>query len=325
MRELPELRFAEEVLVFLLDKQIGQMTRVPDRSLRYVLAGAVLMDLALEDRIDTDVERLVLVDPTPVGDDLLDPSLAMIAEDDETRDAAQWVERIARSEIVGNVWKGAIDRLIERRILEREAGGFLSLTRWVARARRYPRVSGLGGREVEGRIMGILFAADIPAPRDAMLIALFDACGVFDRVLSREERAEVADRIDLLGRIDLIGRSVSGAIRTADVRDPAPPAERAKSISTREARAKALARIPVARGLPVLGNSLSLATDYLRFLTRQYRLLGPVFRIRTPFDTFTVLAGPEANNFLRREGRLYLRSFDAFSPWLDGSAPTGSW
>ena len=97
------MRFAEEILLFLLDKQTGHVTRVPDRSLRYVLAGAVLMDLALEDRIDTDIERLVLVDPTPVGDDLLDPSLAMIAEDDETRDTAQWVDRIARSEIVESV------------------------------------------------------------------------------------------------------------------------------------------------------------------------------------------------------------------------------
>lgn len=314
MKELPGLRFAEEVLVFLLDKQIGHLAPVPDRTLRCVLAGAVLMDLALEDRIDTDMKRLLLVDPTPVGDDLLDPMLAMIAEDGDTQDAAQWVERIATSEIVESVREGAINRLIERSILERETGGFLSLTRWMARTGRYPRVSGAAGREVEERIMGILFAEDIPEPRDAMLIALIDACGIFDRILSREERAEVADRIDLLGRLDLIGRAVSGAIRSAGVRGPAPPRERARSISTRDARAEALARIPMASGLPVLGNALSLANDFLPFLTRQYRLLGPVFRIRTPFDAYTVVAGAEANNFLRREGRLHLRSRDTFRP-----------
>ena len=73
----------------------------------------------------------------------------------------------------------------------------------------------------------------------------------------------MADRIDLLGRLDLIGRSVSDAIRTADIRGPAPSPERAKSTSTREARAKVLARIPMARGLPVLGNGLSLVTEFL--------------------------------------------------------------
>ena len=313
-KRLPDLRFAEEVLVFLLDKQVGHLAPVPDRTLRCVLAGAVLMDLALENRIDTDMARLLLVDPAPVGDELLDSSLAMIAEDGEAQDAAQWVERIASSAIVGTVREGAINRLIERRVLEREEGGFLSLTRLVTRAGRYPTVSGMVGRAVEERIMGILFADDVPEPRDAMLIALLDACGIFDRVLSREERAEVADRIDLLGRLDLIGRAVSTAIRSVGVEVPDAVPERREFVSARKRRAEALARIPRAPGLPILGNALSLANGFLPFLVRQYQLLGPVFRIRTPFDNYNIVAGPEANNFLRRHGRLHLRSVDTFAP-----------
>ena len=69
------LRFAEELLIFLLDKQSGQLTPVPDSTLNYALAGTVLMDLALEDRIDTDLERLVPIVSTPLNDDLLDPAL----------------------------------------------------------------------------------------------------------------------------------------------------------------------------------------------------------------------------------------------------------
>ena len=43
------------------------------------LAGSVLMDLALDNRIDTDLETLTLVDATPTGDELLDPALEEIA------------------------------------------------------------------------------------------------------------------------------------------------------------------------------------------------------------------------------------------------------
>ena len=53
------------------------------------------MDLAMEDRIDTDLEKLILVDPTPLGDDILDPVLADIAAATETHDARYWVERAA--------------------------------------------------------------------------------------------------------------------------------------------------------------------------------------------------------------------------------------
>ena len=74
------LRFAEEILILVLDEERGDLaTSLPPRSLDLALAGAVLMDLALEDRIDTDIERLMLVDATPVGDDILDPALADIA------------------------------------------------------------------------------------------------------------------------------------------------------------------------------------------------------------------------------------------------------
>ena len=52
---------------------------------------------------------------------------------------------------------------------------------------------------------------------------------------------------------------------------------------------------PVARGLPVLGNTLSMAKDIGGFLTAQYLELGPVFGIRVLHRRFTVLAGVEAN------------------------------
>lgn len=304
--------FAEELLIFLLDKQSGHLTPVPDWTLHYALAGCVLMDLALEDRIDTDVERLMLVDPTPLHDDLLDPTLSMIAEDTGSHDTAHWVERLATPEIARKIQEDAIIRLVERRILERDSGGFLSLTRLVRRARRYPMVDRQAAREVEGRIMASLFGDDIPHPRDAMLIAVLDACGIFDRVLSPEERAEVADRIDLLGRLDLIGRTISDAIRSVGTPGPDDAPEPGAIIIGPEQRAEALARQPMAPGgLPILGHGIGLATDPMAFFTRQYRALGPVFRVRVPGGPVTVLAGPEVNTFLQRHGRLHLRSFDA--------------
>ena len=68
-----KLRFVEEIILLLLEDEGGRFVRVPTWSMNYALAGAVLMDLALEDRIDTDLEGLVLIDSTPLGDSLLDP------------------------------------------------------------------------------------------------------------------------------------------------------------------------------------------------------------------------------------------------------------
>ena len=309
------LRFAEELLLLLIDKTHGDLAAVPESSLRYALAGAVLMDLALEGRIDTDLEHLFVVNATPVGDSLLDAPLAEISETADTHDAGHWVKHLARPTVADMLRDGAIDRLVDKKILKRHRGNLLSLARRVVHARRYPVVDGRAEREVELRIMGVLFNDEIPSPRDVMLICLVDACGLFERLLSRAEREEVAERLDLIRRLDLIGRTVFKAIRDAGI---AQPAERRdgwfRGAITADMRDRALAAQPLADGggIPLVGNALSMRGDLVGFLARQYRMLGPVFRVRALSRAFTVLAGPDANKLLQRKGRTLFRNLRAF-------------
>jgi hypothetical protein len=200
------LRFAEEIMLLLLDDEEERFIRVPDWSLRYALGGAVLMDLALEDRIDTDLEKLILVDPTPLDDDILDPVLADIAAHDHQHDARFWVERTAG--YAEEIRERALGRLIERGILERRDDRFL----WVFRSRRYPVVDGRAEREVKLRIMGVLFSDAIPEPRDVVIICLADACGILKELLSRREHEQAASRIEQVRKLDLIGQAMSQAI-----------------------------------------------------------------------------------------------------------------
>ena len=46
-------------------------------------------------RIDTNLRRRLLVDPTPLDDDLLDPALADIAQASDSHDIDHWVRRYA--------------------------------------------------------------------------------------------------------------------------------------------------------------------------------------------------------------------------------------
>ena len=205
------LRFAEEVLLLLLDDEGGKLLRVPDWSLRYALAGAVLMDLALEDRIDTDLEKLILVNSEPLGDEILDPTLSAIASADETRDARFWVEREAGR--ANRIREAAIDGLVARGILERNEGRFL----WVFRSRRYPLIDGGAEREVKLRIMEVLFGEVVPSPRDIVIICLADACGILAELLSKRELRRAMPRIGLIRKMDLIGRAVAAAIWDIEV------------------------------------------------------------------------------------------------------------
>ena len=199
------LRFAEEITLLLLNDD-GTLVHVPSWSLNYALAGGVLMDLALENRIDTDLEKLVLIDSTPIGDSLLDPTLADINEVGE-RDARFWVERTANR--AQEIREESLSRLISLGILEARDDRFL----WVFRSRRYPAIEGTTVREVKLRIMEVLFSDEIPDPRDVVIICLADACGIFRRLLSRAELNRASERIEQVSRLDLIGQAMSQAIQ----------------------------------------------------------------------------------------------------------------
>ncbi len=274
------------------------------------------MDLALEDRIDTDAERLVLVNSTPVGDDLLDPFLKQLSNQaSETRDTTYWVNRFAGAQHATRVQQGALDGLVARGIVEVESGGLLSVARSVVRGRRYPHLDGEAGREVESRIMTILFSEEIPTPRDVMLIALVHACRIFGRLLAPGEMTEIRDRLELICTMDLIARTVFQAIREVGIVGPESAPGEHPTIGSKKAREKALANIPLADGggLPIVGNALRMLGDPTLFFARQYRTLGPVFRVRAFSRNFTVLAGPEANMFIQRHGRLHFRTADFYA------------
>ena len=200
------LRFAEEITLLMLDDEDGEFVRVPGWSMQCAFAGAVLMDLALAGRIDTDLKRLVLIDPTPLGDDLLDPTLAIIAQATETYDARRWVDHIADG--ADEIRERALARLVERGILRREEDRFL----WVFQSRRYPVVDGEAEREVKLRIMEVLFGNEIPDPRDIVLICLADSCGILRELLSARELERATQRIDEVRKLDLIGQAVSKAV-----------------------------------------------------------------------------------------------------------------
>ena len=136
------LRFVEETLLLLLGDEDGRFASVPSWSLDYALAGGVLMDLALENRIDTDLENLVLIDSTPTGDNLLDHTLADIAAE-ERHDTRFWVERIASN--AHEIREDALERLVLMGILERHDDRFM----WVFRSRRYPIIDGSCGARSE--------------------------------------------------------------------------------------------------------------------------------------------------------------------------------
>ena len=131
------LRFADELLLLLIDDKRGDLIPIPEWSLSCALAGALLMDLALEGPHRHGPRTPCrLLDATPLGDDLLDPVLAEIAQSETTRPARFWVSRVAARG--DDIRDRTLARLTAQGILEVEEGGFFAFLPSVSRTRRYP-------------------------------------------------------------------------------------------------------------------------------------------------------------------------------------------
>lgn len=114
------LTFVEEILLLMLDDQDGRLVDLPRSAMNGVIAGAVLMDLAMHDRIDSDLQELRVVNKTPTGDPLLDGTLASLSGA-EGRSSSAWVEDVARD--ADDLRERALARLVSRGILRKEEGG----------------------------------------------------------------------------------------------------------------------------------------------------------------------------------------------------------
>jgi MFS transporter, MHS family, proline/betaine transporter len=194
----------EELLLLTLEDRGGEFDRVPEAFLTCGIAGGALMELALGGRIDSDLHALWVVDPTPTGDERLDRVLADIVAEPARLDAGSWIARLSPG--APALRAAALAGLCAEGILRKEGPRYL----WASEGRRF--LPG-GGREAKTRILELLFNDEIPDPRDIALVAMADACFVFERILSPAELKRAAPRIRQFCRMDLIGARIAQAAR----------------------------------------------------------------------------------------------------------------
>ncbi|WP_426957764.1 GOLPH3/VPS74 family protein [Muricoccus radiodurans] len=212
------LTMPEELLLLMLDDRTGRLNEQAGPASNYAIAGAVLAELALRNRIDTDARRLFVTDRTPTGDALLDETLARIAAEPELparsddpewqpRNSRWWIETIGRD--ADAIREALFARLVAHGILRQEEGRFL----WIFPERRYPMISDKEEREVKARLMGVIFEDDIPEPRDSLLIGLVRAAGLLPLLLAPDTLDAAQPRIDQVANLEELSRSLGNAVR----------------------------------------------------------------------------------------------------------------
>ncbi len=208
---LVKLTLAEEVYLLALDNTRGVIKPVPGYALDYALAAAMLMELSLCDKIDTDLKTLKVVSSDPTGEPLLDYTLLELRREMEPKPTAFWLGRLTTEK--NHIEKKILAQLVRKGILKQEDRRIL----WVFKSHRYPLMDDREVKEVRMRLRELILSDEIPDAREIVLISLGNACRLLDELFTTEEKERVRSRISSLARLDLIGGELANSIREIEI------------------------------------------------------------------------------------------------------------
>ncbi len=303
------LSLLDEFMLMLLNEESGYFYQIPARKMNCAIIGAVLAELSLLSRIDTDVDSLIVLDSTETDNPSLDLILKEVVGEPVKHNAQYWIEKlIHHAETITDL---TLDNLVNLGMLEYHEGDFWSLAAGKSYADADSNsVDETAGQFIRNRIGKNIFSDDIPHPRDIIIVCLIETCDIFPIMFKLDEKAE--ERIKLICRMDLIGRSIADAVEQ-NINNP---------LFAKSHLGKKIPRVALRRMLfnkHVLSGNLPA---FLADLTKEY---GPVFEVAVPFSKPRIfIAGPEVNRWVHRHGRKHFTSRNYFAPFEKIYGATGS-
>jgi hypothetical protein len=197
------LTVPEEFLLLTLEDENGGFLDIAHANLRAGFVGAAIMELGLQGKLDSDLDRVWVVDATPTGDATLDEVLASIAAPKFNGGAEAVLGQLI--DLGPQVRSQALHNLCAKNILVESEGRLL----WILKTRRYPVIDGKEVREVKLRLLDVLLRDSLPSPRDVCLMSLAETCGVIEQIVPPSELIIARERIAKFAKMELIGQNVN--------------------------------------------------------------------------------------------------------------------
>lgn len=166
------------------------------------LVRAALMELALHNRIDTDLRTLIVLDTTPIGEVFVDSVLATVSRPAFNLSVTHMMKQLVP--LAPSIREKALVRLCERGVLRKKDETFL----WFFETRRYPLIDGRNVQEAKQRVLAILVHDQIPDPRDVCLISLVREAELTRHIVPIPNIKHANERLAQLVKLDLIARCI---------------------------------------------------------------------------------------------------------------------
>ncbi|MCB2205900.1 GPP34 family phosphoprotein [bacterium] len=203
---MKKLTLAEQLLLLATDDEKGSVVMAGSTSVPYGLAGALLLELHMQKRLQWREKTVALIDTTPTGDPLADEAMELIHDSIKERDGKYWVSRLQRK--IPKFRARVFDNLVQKGILKREEKKFL----WVIPYKRYPEEDPQPERRVREMLHDLIEGRIAPTERLLALLSLVRACDLITEVFGKSNKREMKKRIDAFITDERVGKAVSAVV-----------------------------------------------------------------------------------------------------------------
>jgi hypothetical protein len=196
-----DFNIPEKLFILSIDDEKGRVTASVRQVLHYGLAGGLLAELALANKVRLEEDRLILADSIPAGDRLIDEILAMIATEKRPRKLTHWIDILGRKQTVRRV----AERLAKRNVIAIEEKRYL----WIIPYEVYPQKDASAKYWVKQELRGIVLAGERAENEDIALLSLLKTCRLLRQVFTRDERKSATQKVDELVKGEVFGENVA--------------------------------------------------------------------------------------------------------------------
>lgn len=177
-----------------------------NREFDIVLASSILMELALQNRIDTDLDFVIPDKSMLTGIDFLDEFLTEIHSTEKKQSISYWIINIYSR--IDKIKKSITGELVNKGIIRVENERILI----VFGSKRYPIIKQKEIVEAKLRIRDIIFSNEIPEIKDIVIISLLHYGSIEFILFTENEMDEYRGRIEQIAKMDMIGQAISRTI-----------------------------------------------------------------------------------------------------------------
>lgn len=182
------LNLVDQLCLLALDDEKGSFV-ADSLSFAYGLAGAVILELSLQEKIKIREKKIEINTHKKCNDDLLDHFLDQIRNSKKKRELQSWVKIIG--EKLSYIKEETVKKLIDDGILTKKEEKIL----WVFSVDKFPTKNAKPENELRKRLNDILLNDRSLELKESMLISLIDMCSLNKEVYGKEGARQYKKKI----------------------------------------------------------------------------------------------------------------------------------